>query len=401
MRKRERKNVSLGAAGKQGFRVNILDVIIGLFVVLCVARGVRTGFLAGALALVGLVVGASLGSRLAPMLMGREESLISGAAITLASTVAFAVLGDVIGCAVGRSISGRLGGASGKLDGVGGAVLGLTLSLTLVWVGGVLALQAPLLTGLQPVVEDSSILRTLEARMPSSLITRAAAEFNPLPRISGPEPDVPEPERDIVQDPEVLAAGSSTVRVAGVACGYGVEGSGWVAAPDLVVTNAHVVAGESVTRVQPGGEGRLSRAEVISFDRRNDIAILRVENLGVPVLAMDSPESGEAVGILGYPESGPLDISPGRTGPTQRVLSTDAYSRGPIERVVTSFRVYVRPGNSGGPAVNADGEVVATIFASRADSNDSGFGISSRLVERRLQSAAGRTEPVSTGGCAQ
>lgn len=383
--------------------MNILDVLIALFVVLSVARGVKTGFLAGALSLIGLVVGASLGSRLAPVLMGREESLIFSAGITLASTIAFAVLGDVVGRALGGALRGRLGEGPERLDGVGGAALGLALSLMLVWVAGVFVLQAPLLTGFQPVVEDSRILRTLEARMPisSNLITRAVAEFEPLPQISGPEADVSEPERGIVQDPDVLAASSSTVRVLGVACGYGVEGSGWLAAPNLVVTNAHVVAGETTTRVQPGGEGRSVRARVVIFDRRNDIAVLRVRNLGVPPLPLASPERGEAVGVLGYPESGPLDIKPGRTGSTRRVISTDAYNRGPVERVVTSFRVYVRPGNSGGPAVNADGEVVSTIFASRANSDDSGFGIPSQLVERRLDAAANRTEPVNTGGCAQ
>ena len=82
------------------------------------------------------------------------------------------------------------------------------------------------------------------------------------------------------------------------------------------------------------------------------------------------------------------------------MISGDAYNRGPVERTVTSFRVYVRPGNSGGPVVNGDGEVVATVFASRAGSDDSGYGIPSQLVQRRLDTAAERTEPVSTGGCA-
>ncbi len=190
------------------------------------------------------------------------------------------------------------------------------------------------------------------------------------------------------------------MRVSGIACGYGVEGSGWVAARNLVVTNAHVVAGETATRVQPGGKGRPLPAEVVLFDERNDVAILRVDGLRLSPLPLAVPRPGEAAAVIGFPENGPLDIQPARTGTTRRVFSGDAYNEGPVERVVTTFRVYVRPGNSGGPAVNADGEVVSTIFASRTDSDKAGYGIPSQLVRRHLQLAAERETAVDTGECA-
>jgi len=188
--------------------------------------------------------------------------------------------------------------------------------------------------------------------------------------------------------------------VSGMACGYGVEGSGWVAARNLVVTNAHVVAGEAATRVQPGGAGRPLPAEVVFFNEKNDIAVLRVEGLRLSPLPLAVPRPGEAAAVIGFPQNGPLNVQPARTGETKRVRSGDAYNEGPVERIVTSFRVFVRPGNSGGPAVNADGEVVSTIFASRTDSNNAGYGIPSQIVRRHLQLAAGRTGPVSTGECA-
>ena len=381
--------------------MSAIDLIIALFVFLSVLRGARTGFLAGVFSLVGVVVGASVGSRIAPSLMPDDGNPIYGAGITLGSILAFAVLGEVVARTVGGSIRNRLSSPTSEaLDGLGGAALGFALSLVLVWAVGVFALQSPPLAGVHPAVQNSRILQALNDRMPSELLTRAVANLDPLPQIQGPEPKVPAPEGSIVRDPDVQAASASTLRVTGIACGYGVEGSGWVAGRDLVVTNAHVVAGETVTRVQVGGAGRRLPAEVVVFDEKNDIAVLRVDGLGLTPLRLAAPRPGEAVAVIGFPENGPLDIEPARTGTTRRVISSDAYNRGPVERIVTTFRVFVRPGNSGGPAVNADGRVVSTIFASRTDSDNAGYGIPPHIVRRDLRAATNRTAPVGTGGCA-
>ena len=378
-----------------------LDILIALFVLLAVLRGARTGVLAGVFSLVGVVVGASLGSRVASSLVTNGDNPIYGVGVTLISVVAFAVLGEILARLVGGSLRNRLSNpASTALDNLGGGALGLVLSLVVVWAVGVLALQSPPLAGLSPDVEESRILRSLEARMPAGLLIQAVAELDPLPEIQGPDPDVAPPEAGIVSDPDVRSAAGRTVRVTGVACGYGVEGSGWVVARNLVVTNAHVVAGEAATRIQPGGSGRALKAEAVLFDEKNDIAVLRVRKLGLQPLPLASPRPGEPAAVIGFPQNGPLDLQPARTGETDRVYSGNAYNEGPVLRLVTGFRVFVRPGNSGGPAVNADGEVVSTIFASRADSGNVGYGIPSQLVQRHLRVAAERTEPVSTGGCA-
>jgi uncharacterized membrane protein required for colicin V production len=378
-----------------------LDLLIALFVFLAVLRGARTGFLAGAFSLVGVVVGASVGSKIALSLMPQDGNPLYGAGITLASILAFAVIGEIVARTVGGSLRNRLPNpASEALDGLGGAVLGLALSLVLVWAVGIFALQSPPLAGAHPALRESRIVQALKERIPSGLLIRAVAELDALPEIRGPEPDVAAPEGSIVRDPEVQAARSRTLRVSGVACGYGVEGSGWAAGRNLVVTNAHVVAGETATRVQVGGVGRRLPAEVVVFDEKNDIAVLRVNRLGLTPLRLAAPRIGETAAVIGFPQNGPLDVRPARTGETRRVTSGDAYNEGPVERIVTSFRVYVRPGNSGGPAVNGDGEVVSTIFASRTDSNRAGFGIPSQLVRRHLQLAAERRVAVSTGECA-
>jgi S1-C subfamily serine protease len=381
--------------------LNVLDVFIAVFVVAVILRGARTGFLAGVFSLVGVVVGVSAGSRIALSLMPEDGNPIYGAGITLGSILAFAVLGEVIARTIGGSIRDRLSSPTSEtLDGFGGAVLGFALSLVLVWAVGVFALQSPTLAGLYPALRDSKILQALDERMPSGLLTQAVAELEPLPQIRGPEPEVAAPEGSIVGDPDVQEASARTLRVTSRACGYGVEGSGWVAGRDLVVTNAHVVAGQTATHVMVGETGRRLPAKVVVFDEKNDIAVLRVNGLGLTPLRLAPPKPGKDVAVIGFPENGPLDIEPARTGPTQRVISGDAYDNGPVERVVTSFRVYVRPGNSGGPAVNKYGRVVSTIFASRTGSDNSGYGIPSRIVHRHLKVAADRTAPVDTEGCA-
>ena len=207
--------------------MGLLDLFILLFVVLVVARGARTGFLAGVFSLAGVVLGVLVGSRLAPFLVPENESLVFRTGVTLVSILAFAVLGDVLARAVGRSIRARLrGSASVSLDGLGGAALGLALSLTLVWVVGLFVLQAPPLAGLHPTLKESRILQALNDRMPSQLFTEAVSKLDPLPQIRAPHANVDGPEAGIVRDPEVVEAASRTVRVTGVACGYGVEGSG-------------------------------------------------------------------------------------------------------------------------------------------------------------------------------
>ena len=381
--------------------MNALDIFIVLFVVFLAWRGARTGFLAGAFSLAGVILGAILGSRLVPTLLRGGEDLVFGSVITLASIAAFAVLGDVLARAVSRSLREKITNpTSAALDSVGGALLGGALSLTFVWVAATLALGSPLFSSLHPGMQESRVLTALNKEMPSRLLAQAVSQLDPLPRFQGPDPGVEEPNADILRDPEVLATSSSVVRVSGVACGYGLEGSGWVAAPGLVVTNAHVVAGETVTYVQPEGTGLPLPAESVVFDEKNDIAVLRVRDLRLPPLPTAEPRDNEPVGILGFPENGPFDVRAGRVGDTVRVVSNDAYNRGPVERIVTSFRGFVRPGNSGGPAINADGGVVATVFASRADSDNGGYGVPSDLVGQLVDLAEERQSPVDTKDCA-
>jgi S1-C subfamily serine protease len=187
------------------------------------------------------------------------------------------------------------------------------------------------------------------------------------------------------------------VKSLGTACGVGVEGSGWVASPGVVVTNAHVVAGQEDTRVLPGGSEPGLAARAIAFDPRNDLAILRVAGLDAPELELaPDPESGTSAAILGYPLNGPYDVRAGRLGQTREVVSQDAYGRGPVRRSIVSLRGVVRSGNSGGPMVDAAGRVVTTIFAATTSGLRGGYGVPNAIVREALADASG---PVSTGQC--
>jgi S1-C subfamily serine protease len=192
-----------------------------------------------------------------------------------------------------------------------------------------------------------------------------------------------------------MRAAPSVVRVLGTACGVGIEGTGWVARRELVVTAAHVVAGQDDTVVDLQSGARLP-ADVVEFDRRNDIAVLRVDGLRLRPLPLADPRPGAPVAVLGFPENGPFTATPARIGETSVVRAEDAYGTGSLPRKITSLRGRVRHGDSGAPAVDTRGAVEATIFASSLRSVG-GYGVPADIVRAALDSARG---PVTTNGCA-
>jgi S1-C subfamily serine protease len=301
---------------------------------------------------------------------------------------------------LGFRLRGRLGDRLGALDGIAGALLLVCLALGVAWVAGAVALHTPGARELRKDVQESEILQRLNAALPpSGPILNALARIDPLPEISGPSPQVRPPDSAIARDPDVQAAADSVVRVLGTACGLGVQGSGWVAGDGVIVTNAHVVAGQDDTTVQLEGEGDRHDADVVLLDVENDIAVLRSSGVaGTRPLEMnEGARAGTSAAILGFPENGSYDVQPGRLGATVTATTQDAYGRGPIRRRITTLRGLVRHGNSGGPMVDGSGRVVATIFASaQSGSAKQGFGVPDSLVRDALGKAQG---PVETGPC--
>jgi S1-C subfamily serine protease len=381
-------------------RVTTIDWVIIVVTALFAVWGYAQGLIVGVFALSGFALGAFLGSRIAPFALHGGSASPYAALIGLAGALflggMLAAGFEVIGFRLRRRLTSRLG----ALDGLGGAVLIACVSLGVAWLAGAIALQTGGPRNLRRDIRGSEILQTLNAALPSSgPLLNSLAHIDPVPEIRGPAPQVSEPAGRIVRDPDVRAARASTVKVLGSACGLGVAGSGWIAGDGVVVTNAHVVAGQEDTTVQLQGEGPRHDAEAIWFDPDNDVAILRSYGVsGAPPLRLDTAAPpGTSAAILGYPENGAFDARPGRLGQTAMVTSQDAYGRGPIRRRITSVRGLVREGNSGGPMVDAEGKVVTTIFAATlGGARRSGFGVPASIVARALERADHR---VSTGPC--
>jgi S1-C subfamily serine protease len=378
-----------------------LDWIILAFTLLMAFWGYVQGLLVGALSLAGFAAGAVVGSRLGPLVL--EEGSRSPYA-PLSALVGALVIGGILASVLellGFHLRRRMGDRFGVADGLGGALLVGALGLALAWMLGAVALQTPGAREFREPIQRSAVLRELNAVLPpSGPLIRALARFDPFPRITGPSPNVRPPDARIARDPEVRAAGASVVRVTGTACGLGVQGSGWVASEGVVVTNAHVVAGQDDTAVQVQGNGDRLDAEAIWFDPKNDLALLRVPGVsGVPALQRnEAARAGTSAAVLGFPENGAYDVRPGRLGQTRTVVSQDAYGRGPLRRRITALRGVVRSGNSGGPMVDGDGRVVTTIFAAAGGSpSRTGFGVPDSIVREALGRAGGT---VDTGPCA-
>jgi uncharacterized membrane protein required for colicin V production len=381
--------------------VTRLDWFIVAFVALMALFGFRRGFIVGVLSVGGFALGAFLGTRLGPLLLGK------GSASPYAP--AFGLVGALV---AGAILAGGLEGVGwrlrrtlifpglGVLDGALGALLSAAVGLAIVWIVAAVAAQTPGQTQLRADVQHSAILRGLnEVLPPSGPVLDALARLDPLPAIAGPSPNVAPPLPALARSPGARMASKSVVRVLGTACGLAIEGSGWVAAPNEIVTNAHVVAGEQDTSVEIGGRSPSLPAQAIAFDPTDDVAVLRVPELGLPALSLvPDPTSGQAGAILGYPENGPFEARAARIGETQKVLTQDAYGNGPVSRLLTPLRGVVRPGNSGGPLVDSGGGVLTTVFAGTTGSGPAGgYGVANATVAHVLTSAR---EPVGTGSCA-
>jgi uncharacterized membrane protein required for colicin V production len=376
-----------------------LDWLILAATLLFALSGYFRGFIVGALSLAGFVGGAIAGTRIADALLpsgaASPYAPLFGLAGALGAGAILALGLEGIGLRLRRSLRVPF---LGLLDGVLGALLSATVALGIAWIVGVVVLALPAGGSLDNAVRGSRILRQLDELLPpSGVVLNALARIDPLPVLALNGASVAAPPAGFTTA-AVRRAQRGVVRVVGTACGLGIEGSGWVAGPDLVVTNAHVVAGESDTEVERDGVLPQLRATVVRFDARNDIAVLRVPGLDRPVLHLAHTSRPQTAGlILGYPLDGPFAAEPARIGMTQDVQTSDAYGHGSLSRSLTAVRGLIRPGNSGGPVVTRSGAVLTTVFAATTSPGPhGGYGVANGTVAADLTGLRGA---VSTDGC--
>ena len=252
-----------------------IDWFALLFIALAAFFGYRKGLISSALSVAGIVVGAIIGARLAPHLLAEGSESPYTPLVGLAGAAVGAVLLETLGTIAGSVLRRKVEfGPARAFDSGAGLLLGAAAGIAVVWVLGSVALQFPGRPGLRESVQRSFVLQQLNDVVPPAKLMRALARVDPFPAITGPAAPVAAPDPRVLADLSVRQASPSVLKVLGTACGLGVSGSGWVAAPELVVTAAHVVAGQDDTTVEPvGGVPRL-RAHAVYVDRRNDVAVL-------------------------------------------------------------------------------------------------------------------------------
>ena len=394
----------------------ILDIVL-LLVLGAYATGMyRAGLVAGALSIVGLLGGGLLALWGLPALLqewslAAEDPLVRGLAL-IVGVLAAAALGQQLGARLGERWRSWVTFEPAKVaDSLLGAVAAVVVGAGLIWflagaVIGTLPSPAP------QAVTSSRVLQGIDRAMPAEadrVLSNAynALDVNGFPRVfTGVAPEairpVDPPDPGVVEGQGVEAAADSVVKVTGMAadCGRGSSGSGWVAAPQRVVTNAHVVAGVDRPSVQVGGEGQRYAATTVAFDPQRDVAVLAVPGLDAPALPSGEPqEHGDEVVVAGFPLGGPYDVEPGRVRDRIEARGAGIDGTPGATRDVYSVSARVEQGNSGGPLLSTTGQVVGTVFAKSVSSSGTGYVLTLDETRPVLEEGTRATEAVDTGSC--
>lgn len=377
-----------------------IDWGIACFTFLLALWGFRQGLIVGALGLGGLAIGAVLGSRLAPVVLEGGSNSAYAPMFALLGAVMIGLLALALAVNLGAHLrEATVRGPFGEMiDGIGGALLIAAVALGLVWVLGAVVLYTPGAEGLRRDAQKSILLGEInEVMPPSGPLIQALHRIDPVPTYARSPGEIAAPDSGAGSSDAVRNSISSVVRVSGEACGVGVMGSGWVVAPGMIVTNAHVVAGQTETTVETF-DGLSADATPIAYDPKNDIAVLSAGLDRPPLPMLARAPSGTSAAVLGYPLDGPLRITPARAGATERVIGEDAYGAGPFERSMVTLRGRVQHGNSGGPLLDVEGRVLGTVFAATTEGPAGGLAVPNKVVRRIVE---GANAEVGTGPCAR
>src|SRR6266852_4126391 len=390
-------------------RFTIIDLIILVALVFAVSSGYRRGFWLSLAQYAGLVVGVILGAALAPVLM--DALKISDSTVrSLGAVLVLIVLGAIgssVGYWVGEPIRLRLLAhpESGRIDSVAGAIFSAIALLSVSWFLGLSLARVPT-PQVASAIQRSTILRSLDSVFPKppgflARVEAIIAGVNFPAAFAGLEPVAPSPLPlpASVDTPGIKAAAAETLKIRGFGCGGIVFGSGFPVGPGMVLTNAHVVAGTQGTTVRSPSMRSGLPARVVLFDSKRDVAILYVPRLALAPLSEAGAGPGTQGAAIGYPGGDAEQVSAAVVNGEVRAEGRDIYGQRLVVRNIWITQAQVGPGNSGGPLVDLNGNVIGVIFAASTSSPGTAYALTDGEVQPDIDQAQGRTTSVNVGQC--
>jgi S1-C subfamily serine protease len=392
--------------------VSVVDVVLIALALVFALSGFRQGLLVSSTSIIGFLGGAVLGAQLS----GPVADRIDGSSVTrvfaaLVVVLAGALLGQIVAGAAGRALRSRMTWEPAKMvDSVAGAVLSSAAVLLVAWM-----VASPLASSPFPPVasqvRQSALVQAVDKAVPDGVRAvynslRGAIDRRGLPDVLDPLTptevrDVPAPDQALLSSPVVGSVQSSVVKVSGIApsCSRQIDGSGFVYAPERVMTNAHVLAGVSEPVVKADGEEY--DATPVYIDEEVDIAVLAVPGLSEPALPFtpETADSGDDAIIMGYPGGGPFYVGPARVRDRGEISGPDFRNTETVVRDVYALYGIVRAGNSGGPLFATDGSVLGVVFASAIDDPNTGYALTALQVADAARQGSTAMAEVGTGPC--
>lgn len=385
----------------------IADLIIAFASCVTFFFGWRQGAFASVLSAVGVVSGIVLSAALLPLVSNYTANPTLTLLLGIGVMVLIAGIGNLLGGLAGSRLRQSIRTRTAMtVDSLLGAVFQVFALLLVVWF-----VATPLVgrvTG--PVGEglsNSRVLTAVDQLTPpviDNLPARLAATLSEsgLPPLVSPFTGAREvePPNILIDDTAMVdRVRPSVVYVLADApqCSRRLMGSGFVISPDTILTNAHVVAGTDTVHVET--VNGTVEATVVFYDPDTDLAVLHSAGLDLPALqwAEDAASTGDDAVVMGFPEGGPFEARPVRIRDKIIVDGPNIYATTRVDREAYSLRGTIRHGNSGGPLLTTDGDVLGVIFGTAVDESETGYALSADEVISTIGEFS--TVAVDTGAC--